>query len=168
MKFAHFVFWYLLAGIDDSESIQLNQHNNPDLWCFLRELIKLVEESIDNRLNNKSTDAESKTTITETSEESSLVRSYQTCALLEKQYTMLLRKDQQVMRALSDNMTDNLQFFSTPKLVSDLLFLSDLLKPIEKEKRNYYLSEVLTEINKNLPANVYIPIRSTQVFDFAK
>lgn len=24
IKFAHLVFWYLLAGIDDSESVQLN------------------------------------------------------------------------------------------------------------------------------------------------
>lgn len=64
------------------------------------------------------------------------------------------------MRALSDNMTSFDFFLSTPKLVSDLLFLSDLLKNVEKERRNYYLVEIIKEINKNLPANVYIPIES--------
>jgi hypothetical protein len=32
------------------------------------------------------------------------------------------------------------------------------LKGIEREKRNNYLKEVLDEINKFLPANVYVPI----------
>ena len=62
------------------------------------------------------------------------------------------------MRALSDNMTSYGHFLSTPKLVSDLLFISDLLKNVEKEERNYYLAELIKELNKNLPANVYIPI----------
>ena len=62
------------------------------------------------------------------------------------------------MRALSDNMTSYRHFLSTPKLVSDLLFISDLLKNVEKEERNYYLGELIKELNKNLPANVYIPI----------
>ena len=78
--------------------------------------------------------------------------------MLIKQPNLLLRKDQQVMRALSSNMTSFGKFLSTPKLVSDLLFLSDLLKNVEKEERNYYLCEIIKEINKNLPANVYIPI----------
>ena len=64
------------------------------------------------------------------------------------------------MRALSSNMTSFDFFLSTPKLVSDLLFLSDLLKNVEKERRNYYLVEIIKEINKNLPSNVYIPIES--------
>ena len=64
------------------------------------------------------------------------------------------------MRALSSNMTSFGCFLSTPKLVSDLLFLSDLLKNVEKEERNYYLGEIIKEINKNLPANVYIPIQT--------
>ena len=55
-------------------------------------------------------------------------------------------------------MTSYSMFLSTPKLVSDLLFLSDLLKNVEKVERNYYLVEIIKEINKNLPANVYIPI----------
>ena len=56
-----------------------------------------------------------------------------------------------------------MQFLSTPKLISDLLFVSDLLKTVEKDQRNYYLVEILNEINKNLPGNVYIPIKSTQL-----
>ena len=64
------------------------------------------------------------------------------------------------MRALSSNMNCFGKFLSTPKLVSDLLFLSDLLKNVEKEERNYYLCEIIKEINKNLPANVYIPIQT--------
>ena len=55
-------------------------------------------------------------------------------------------------------MTSFGHFLSTPKLVSDLLFLSDLLKNVEKDERNYYLIEIIKEINKNLPGNVYIPI----------
>ena len=62
------------------------------------------------------------------------------------------------MRALSNNMSDFKNFLSTPKLVSDLLFISDLLKNVEKEQRNYYLKAIIEELNKNLPANVYIPI----------
>ena len=80
--------------------------------------------------------------------------------MLAQQPNLLLRKDQQVMRALSSNMTSFGSFLSTPKLVSDLLFLSDLLKNVEKDERNYYLGEIIKEINKNLPANVYIPIQS--------
>jgi len=33
-----------------------------------------------------------------------------------------------------------------------------LLKTMEKDERNYYLIELIKELNKNLPANVYIPI----------
>jgi len=64
------------------------------------------------------------------------------------------------MRALSNNMDSFSQFLSTPKLVSDLLFISDLLKAVEKDERNYYLAEIIKELNKNLPADVYIPIQS--------
>ena len=38
-QFAHLVFWYLLAGIDDSESIQMTQYNKRELWAFLTELV---------------------------------------------------------------------------------------------------------------------------------
>lgn len=48
---------------------------------------------------------------------------------------------------------------STPKFISDLLFVGELLKPIEKEERNGYLKKVIEEVNNSLPANVYIPIR---------
>ena len=50
-------------------------------------------------------------------------------------------------------------FLSTPKFISDLLFVSEVLFGIEKEDRNSYLKSVIEEINKNLPSNVYIPIR---------
>ncbi|MFO0116367.1 MAG: hypothetical protein ACK521_01670 [bacterium] len=40
-------------------------------------------------------------------------------------------------------MVDHSRFFSTPKLVSDLLFVSDLLKQVEIDKRNYYLGELI-------------------------
>ena len=45
-QFAHLVFWYLIAGIDDSESIQMSQHNNKELWAFLKELLDICEESM--------------------------------------------------------------------------------------------------------------------------
>ena len=63
-----------------------------------------------------------------------------------------------MMRALSNNMTEHALFLSTPKFISDLLFVSEVLKGIEKEERDAYLIQVLEEINKNLPSNVYIPI----------
>lgn len=63
-------------------------------------------------------------------------------------------------------MVDYSRFLSTPKLVSDLLFVSDLLKQVEQTKRNYYLGELIEEINKNLPANVYIPIKASTIYDF--
>ena len=65
------------------------------------------------------------------------------------------------MRALSNNLTEYNLFLSTPKFISDLLFVSELLKPVEKEERNGYLQNLIEEINKNLPANVYIPIQQT-------
>jgi hypothetical protein len=97
-----------------------------------------------------------------------LNRDYQTCSMLDSNHKLLLRKDQQVIRALSNNMQEHSRFFSTPKLVSDLLFVSDLLKQVEDSKRNYCLGELIQEINKNLPANVYIPIKSSTVHEFAK
>ena len=63
------------------------------------------------------------------------------------------------MRALSNNMEEHPLFLSTPKFISDLLFVSEVLKGIEKDDRNHYLKEVIQEINKSLPSNVYIPIR---------
>lgn len=50
--------------------------------------------------------------------------------------------------------------------MSDLLFVSDLLKNVEREKRNYYLGELIQEINKNLPSNVYVPIKASTIYDF--
>ena len=35
LRFGHLVFWYLIASIDDSESIQMSQHNKKELWDFL-------------------------------------------------------------------------------------------------------------------------------------
>jgi len=64
-----------------------------------------------------------------------------------------------MMRALSNNMIEHPLFLSTPKFISDLLFVSEVLKGIEKDERNDYLKTVIEEINKNLPSNVYIPIR---------
>lgn len=50
--------------------------------------------------------------------------------------------------------------------MSDLLFVSDLLKNVDKEKRNYYLREIILEINKNLPSNVYVPIKASTIYAF--
>jgi len=62
------------------------------------------------------------------------------------------------MRALSNNMQEHSEFLSTPKFVSDLLFLSDSLRQVDLEGRNEYLKKVIMEINKGLPNNVYVPI----------
>lgn len=43
INFAHLLFWYIIAGLDDSESIQLSQHKNPQVWQFLKTLIDTVE-----------------------------------------------------------------------------------------------------------------------------
>jgi len=64
-----------------------------------------------------------------------------------------------MMRAISNNMTEHPLFLSTPKFISDLLFVSEVLKGIEKDERNDYLKSVIEELNKNLPADVYIPIQ---------
>jgi hypothetical protein len=55
-------------------------------------------------------------------------------------------------------MRDHQVFFSTPKFISDLIHISEVLKGIEKEERNDMLKELLGQLNKNLPANVYVPI----------
>lgn len=62
---------------------------------------------------------------------------------------------------MSNNFERYEDFFSTPKFISDLLYLSDILVPIEREKRNEKLRSVLSEINQFLPSNVYIPIDTT-------
>jgi hypothetical protein len=41
-----------------------------------------------------------------------------------------------------------------------------MLKNVEKEQRNYYLKELIEELNKNLPANAYIPIQSSNSGQF--
>lgn len=71
----------------------------------------------------------------------------------------MVRFDQQMMRGLSNNMTEHPLFLSTPRFISDLLFVSEVLKGIEKDERNAYLKQVIEEMNKCLPANVYLPIR---------
>ena len=71
----------------------------------------------------------------------------------------MVRFDQQMMGGLSNNMTEHPLFLSTPRFISDLLFVSEVLKGIEKDDRNAYLAQVIGEMNKCLPANVYIPIR---------
>jgi hypothetical protein len=55
-------------------------------------------------------------------------------------------------------MSLHVEFLSSPKFISDLLYISDVLKTINVEKRNSYLKEILEEINKSLPPNVYVPI----------
>jgi hypothetical protein len=55
-------------------------------------------------------------------------------------------------------MTEHKYFLSTPKFISDLLYISDILKGTDHDKRNSHLKECIEEINKSLPANVYIPI----------
>lgn len=73
-------------------------------------------------------------------------------------HARMVRFDQQMMSALSNNMTEHPLFLSTPRFISDLLFVSEVLKGIGKDERNAYLKQVIDEINKNLPSNVYIPI----------
>lgn len=52
------------------------------------------------------------------------------------------------MRTLSNNLTEHQFFLSTPKFISDLLYISDTLKGTEFEKRNQHLKDCLIEINK--------------------
>jgi hypothetical protein len=70
----------------------------------------------------------------------------------------MTRHDQQIIRTLSNNMSEHQIFFSTPKFISDLIHISEVLKGIEREERNDMLKELLNQLNKNLPANVYVPI----------
>lgn len=79
------MFWYLIAGIDDSESIQLNQHRNPELWDFLRTLTKLCDDS---ELMNPSPALHTLGLNT-----NQFSRSYQTCGVLDSNHKLLLRKD---------------------------------------------------------------------------
>lgn len=43
MKFAHLMFWYIVAGLDDNDSIQLSQHKNPKIWALLHRIINTWE-----------------------------------------------------------------------------------------------------------------------------
>ena len=51
-QFAHLVFWNLMAGIDDSESIRMSQNNNQELWAFLGELVSTCEEAWTQKVAN--------------------------------------------------------------------------------------------------------------------
>lgn len=51
----------------------------------------------------------------------------------------MVRFDQQMMRGLSNNMIEHPLFLSTPRFISDLLYVSEVLKGIEKDDRNAYL-----------------------------
>ena len=75
----------------------------------------------------------------------------------------MTRHDQQIIRTLSNNMTEHHVFFSTPKFVSDLIHISEVLKGVERPDRNDMLKELLEQLNKNLPANVYIPIHQENI-----
>lgn len=61
---------------------------------------------------------------------------------------MLTRYDHQIMIVLSNNMVDHQHFLSTPKFISDLLYISDILKGTEHDKRNSHLKECISELNK--------------------
>ncbi len=76
---------------------------------------------------------------------------------------MMTHHDQQIIRTLSNNMTDHLAFFQTPKLVSDLIHIADALKGVLQSERNEMLTELIEQLNKNLPANVYLPISHENV-----
>jgi hypothetical protein len=60
-------------------------------------------------------------------------------------------------------MTEHHVFFSTPKFVSDLIHISEVLKGVDRPERNDMLKELLEQLNKNLPANVYIPIHQENI-----
>ena len=52
-QFAHMVFWYVVASIDDSESIQMSQHNNKEMWSFLEQLLITCEEQLTTQTNEQ-------------------------------------------------------------------------------------------------------------------
>jgi len=52
--------------------------------------------------------------------------------------------------------------------VSDLLFISDNLKGVSPIARNQHLSQLLAEINLNLPPNIYVPINQENIFEVKK
>lgn len=176
-RFAHLLFWYIIAGIDDSQSIQLSQHKNQETWAFLKLLIQTVESE-----KSKSAlpfeilqlEEEFKTEedlqlfrntirlpkIEEISDtgSSSIRYDYTQFSTQLDNYALMTRYDQQIIRTLSNNMSEHQIFFATPKFVSDLIHISDVLKAVQKEERNDMLKELLHQLNKNLPANVYVPI----------
>lgn len=171
LKFAHLMFWCILASMDDSQSIQMSQHKNREVWDVLHQLIS-SHDVHDNSLEYqedeffqsfilpknvpKSSDQiDGEAEASDTGGSSSY--NYGNVQKIET-HARMVRFDQQMMRALSDNMSKHSLFLSTPKFISDLLFVSEVLKSIEKEDRKDYLKSVLDEINKNLPSNVYIPI----------
>jgi hypothetical protein len=55
----------------------------------------------------------------------------------------MTRYDQQIIRTLSNNMSEHQIFFSTPKFVSDLIHISEILKGVQRPERNNMLKELL-------------------------
>lgn len=60
---------------------------------------------------------------------------------------LIRRYDQQIIRTLSNNMTQHQVFFQTPKFVSDLIHISDVLKTVDRPERDEMLTELLEQLN---------------------
>lgn len=174
LRFAHLMFWCILSSMDGTQSIQMSQHCNKEIWSVLNQLVashdvhdnpnEFKEDEFFQSFFNLPRNVPKKDSNTSSEDASdtggSSSYNYGNVEKIES-HARLVRFDQQMMRSLSSNMTTHGLFLSTPKFISDLLFVSEVLKGIEKEERNEYLKSVLQEINKNLPSNVYIPIPQT-------
>lgn len=55
----------------------------------------------------------------------------------------MTRYDQQIIRTLSNNLSEHMVFFSTPKFISDLIHISEVLKGVQHAERNNMLKELL-------------------------
>lgn len=152
IRFAHLMFWCILSSMDGTQSIMMSQHCNREVWSVLSQLV--ASHDVHDNLNEfredeffqsfvnlprnvpKKDSNNSSEDASDTGGSSSY--NYGNVEQIES-HARLVRFDQQMMRSLSSNMTEHGLFLSTPKFISDLLFVSEVLKGIEKDERNEYL-----------------------------
>mmetsp|Transcript_8530 Transcript_8530/g.13148 ORF Transcript_8530/g.13148 Transcript_8530/m.13148 type:complete len:117 (+) Transcript_8530:496-846(+) len=45
LRFSHLMFWCILASLDDTQSLQLSQHKNKEVWKVLNELVSSQDQA---------------------------------------------------------------------------------------------------------------------------
>jgi hypothetical protein len=143
----------------------MSQHKNPAVWQFLRTLIETVElerqrekaepfeEVLDDTEEFKLTEEiklftntiklPSLKSVADTGSSSVIKYDYTLFNQQLDNFALMTRYDQQIIRTLSNNLSEHQVFFSSPKFISDLIHISEILKGVQQSERSTMLKELL-------------------------